>query len=145
MLFRSGGGVGHPTSGFVGQPGDRCAFCGPLNSRFSEGGCDIATALVPLGFGRGAVGNWTDLERRFAQAGQMTSWPHDARRGVFNLATAGSLLFAATGDGRLRQYELPEGKLVRESPDPHAWLFGLAVHLATERVVTTTRGGIARV
>ena len=91
------------------------------------------------------MGNSTDLERRFAQAGQMTYWPHDARRGVFNLATAGNLLFAATGDGRLRQYELPEGKLVRESPDPHAWLFGLAVHLATERVVTTTRGGIARV
>ena len=77
--------------------------------------------------------------------GQTQDWPHDARRGVFNLATAGNLLFAATGDGRLRQYELPEGKLLRESPDPHAWLFGLAVHLATERVVTTTRGGIARV
>ena len=87
------------------------------------------------------MGNSTELEERFAHVGQTQDWPHDARRGVFNLATAGNLLFAATGDGRLRQYELPEGKLLRESPDPHAWLFGLAVHLATERVVTTTRGG----
>jgi hypothetical protein len=64
---------------------------------------------------------------------------------VFKLATAGNQLFAATGDGRLRQYELPEGKLLREYPDQHDWLFGLAVHPATQRAITTTRTGITRV
>jgi hypothetical protein len=90
-------------------------------------------------------GSAADMEERFAQAGHTKYWPHESKRGVYKLATAGNLLFAATGDGRLRQYELPEGKLVRESPDQHDWLFGLAVHPATKRVVTTTRGGIARV
>ncbi len=90
-------------------------------------------------------GSAADMEERFAQAGHTKYLPHDARRGVFKLATAGNQLFAATGDGRLRQYELPDGKLLREYPDQHDWLFGLAVHPATQRAITTTRTGIARV
>jgi mono/diheme cytochrome c family protein len=90
-------------------------------------------------------GSAADMEERFAQAGHTKYLPHDAKRGVFKLATAGNQLFAATGEGRLRQYGLPEGKLLREYPSQNDWLFGLALHPGTQRAITTTRTGIARV
>jgi len=89
-------------------------------------------------------GSAADMEERFAQAGHTLYWPHDAVRGVTRLTTAGPALFVATGDGRLRQHRLPEGTLVREYPSQGDWLFGLALHPGTNRVVTTTRQGIAR-
>lgn len=79
-------------------------------------------------------GDAGDMEARFAKTSHSQFLPHGSRRAALHLATAGGRLFAATGDGPIKQFDLTTLAAGPDLIGPKAWTFAVDAEARTLRV-----------
>ena len=115
----------------------------PSGTAFSAGGGSAVRVWNPVK-ARDESGSAADMEERFASAGHSRYFDFPAGKPVFRLVAAGGQIFTAGGDGKLRQHDAANGKLIREYPAHADWVYALAVHVPSGRVATAGFDGEVR-
>lgn len=90
-------------------------------------------------------GSAADMELRFAKAGHTRYITHEAKHGVFRLVVGGNDLFAATGDGTVRQYHTSSLEPIRTYEGHVERVFATDCHPPTHRLATGSFDGEVRV
>jgi WD40 repeat protein len=90
-------------------------------------------------------GSASDMELRFSKADHTQFLPHDAQHAVFQLVVRGNELFAATGDGAIKQYDVATLKPVRDFTGHRDWVFAIDGHAASHRLASAGHDGEVRV
>lgn len=90
-------------------------------------------------------GTAADMEERFAKESHARHIEHGFKQEVFALALRNGRLFAASGDGTVKQFDLATGKEVQVYKGLTDWVFALDVDPAGRRVAAGCYDGEIRV
>jgi WD40 repeat protein len=85
------------------------------------------------------------MEIRFYKAGHTQFLMHGSEDPVFGLAARGDHLFAGTGDGTVKQFNIETLESVREYAGHHEWVFAVDAHPNAHRVAAGAFNGEVRV
>lgn len=90
-------------------------------------------------------GSAIDMEARFAKDGHTKYLDYASPRPVFALAVAGGKVYAAAGDGKVREHDPAAKKPTREYLGSTDWLYCVAAHPKSNRVAAAGFDGTVRV
>jgi WD40 repeat protein len=91
------------------------------------------------------AGDAGDMEERFAKPSHARYLEHGFTQPVFALTVRDGQIFAASGDGRLKQFDLSTGKEVRAYSGQTDWVFGLDIDTPSHRVAAGSYSGEVRI
>ncbi len=120
------GGHGAPVSGVAFGTGGKQMFSAGYDKKIHIWKTGLAD-IEGKRFGAEKVGEITGFNRR-----------------VYKITTHGDVLFSPSADGRVRQYQTTNRKLVREFVGDGDWTLALAHHGATKRLAVGGYGGVVR-
>ncbi len=89
-------------------------------------------------------GSAADMEERFSNAGHTKHLPHGSQRSVFQLRVYGNRLFAATGDGVIKEYDTLTLSHIRDYVGHRDWIFALDYHPLSGHLATGSYDGEVR-
>lgn len=90
-------------------------------------------------------GDAADMEERFARQGHARYLAHGFSQDVFALTVQEGQLFAASGDGIVKQLDANSGQEIHTYKGHSDWVFALSYHATTHRLATGTYNGEVRV
>lgn len=90
-------------------------------------------------------GDAGDMEERFAKQGHARYIPHGFAKEVFALIVQDGWIFAGSGDGTVKQFDLATGKEERVFSGHTDWVYSLAYNPATHRLLSGAYDGEIRV
>ena len=111
---------------------------GPL--AFSAGGGQSIRVWEPEK-AKAEDGDAGDMEIRFFRKGHTRFIKHNSNRPVFGLVTWTNHLFAATGDGAVKEYAIDTLEEVRTYMGHSGWVFCLDAHVGIQRVAAGAFSG----
>ena len=91
------------------------------------------------------TGTAADMEERFAKESHAKHIEHGFRNEVYSLAIRKGSLFAASGDGSVRQFDLASRALVRTYSGHTDWVFALDVEASGAHLATGSYDGEIRI
>lgn len=121
------------------------AVCSPNNSpdACSAGGGKWIQVWNPVKT-QAESGDAGDMEERFAKQGHARYIPHKFTQEVFALLLQGGQIFAGSGDGTIKQFDLASGNEVRTFAGHTDWVYSLAYCPATHRLISGAYNGEIR-
>ena len=89
-------------------------------------------------------GDAGDMEERFAKQGHARYIPHGFAQEVFALTVQEGQIFAVSGDGTIKQFDISEGKEVRAFVGHTDWVYSIAYSPTAKRLITGAYNGEIR-
>ncbi len=90
-------------------------------------------------------GSAADMEERFAKQGHTRYLPHNSPLPVFALAMSGNSLFAASGDGAVREFDINGLKEVKTYTGHKDWVYSLDYNAGDHRLASGAFNGEVRI
>ena len=90
-------------------------------------------------------GSAADMEIRFFKAGHTRFIMHESKRPIFGIASNGTDVFAATGEGVVLRFDASTLKLVRRYTGLGDQALAVALHLPSQRIAAASFDGGVRI